>query len=52
MCILVDAVIDFITVLKGVPKMPDDQMDTLICAMVTAFAHYLGQNNFTEKQKF
>ena len=51
-CILVDAVIDFITVLKGVPKVPDVQMDTIICAMATAFSHYLGQKNFTEKQKF
>ena len=51
-CILVDAVIDFITVLKGVPKMPDVQMDTIICAMATAFSHDLGQKNFTEKQKF
>ena len=47
-----DAVIDFITVLKGVPKVPDVQMDTIICAMATAFFHYLGPKNFTEKQKF
>ena len=47
-----DAVIDFIIVLKGVPKVPDVQMDTIIYAMATAFPHYLGQNNFTEKQKF
>ena len=44
-----DAVIDFVTVLKGVPKVPDVQMDTIICAMATAFSHYLGQKNFTEK---
>ena len=47
-----DAVIDFIIVLKGVPKVPDVQMDTIIYAMASAFSHYLVQKNFTEKQKF
>ena len=47
-----DAVIDFVNVLKCVPKVPDVQMDTIICEMATAFSHYLGQKNFTEKQTF
>ena len=47
-----DAVIDFVIVLKCVPKVPDVQMDTIICEMATAFSLHLGQKNFTEKQKF
>ena len=38
-----DAVIDFVTVLKGVPKVPDVQRDTIICEIATAFSL-----NFTE----